>query len=101
VGAATFILGERTGTASSLTALDVFTLNGNAGTYGSLINGSGGAGTFAIPDATNGRGTITPTNGTKLFGNGSGTFYVVAPWTIYAIGTDASVKESQIIFLNQ
>jgi hypothetical protein len=101
LGAATFIVGGGTGTAGSVNALDVFTVDGNAGTYGSLINGSGGMGTFAIPDATNGRGTLTPTNGTKLFANGSAAFYVTAPDSVIAIGTDASVLDPQIIFLNQ
>jgi hypothetical protein len=109
---ATFIAGTRTDTAASLNGVAVFPFNGPAGTFTGIgdasevgfapqlpIAGTAMA-TFAVTDQNNGRGTITATSG-LIAGSAGAVFYVNDPAIVFVMGTDATLKEPQIITLNE
>jgi hypothetical protein len=109
---ATFIGGTRADTAASLHSVGVFQINGSVtpGTFAGTGDDSqagfppqfagAATGTFGITDQNTGRGTLTATTG-SIAGSAGAVFYVDDPGEIIVIGTDATLKEPQIITLDQ
>lgn len=111
---ATFVAGTGADTAASLNSVTVFAINGST-SPGTFI-GTGDAsqagfppqvpvpgttsGTFSVTDQNNGRGTITAMAG-SVAGSAGAVFYVDDPAEVIVMGTDVSLKEPQIITLDQ